>query len=136
MRGGKLALVAGLDETGKERVWCERLRFELGMELHRHVPRVRRQLDDLDELAVERSADDLELLVGEGILLQAFELVAGPVALADDRLAVEMMGAGAVLQLARIRAEPHRTAEVVDSEQVAQLVNDLLRRVGRRLGGI
>jgi len=37
-----------------------RLALELGVKLDRDVPRVRRQLDDLDELAVERSADDAQ----------------------------------------------------------------------------
>src|SRR6476620_5302877 len=55
-----LVRVARLDEAGEQRVRLERLRLELGMELHRDVPRVRRQFDDLHELAVEGSADDLQ----------------------------------------------------------------------------
>ena len=57
---GELVLVARVDEAGKERMGRQRLRLELGVELHGDVPRVRRQLDDLDELAVLRAADDLE----------------------------------------------------------------------------
>ena len=83
-------LVAGLDEAGEQRVRLERLRLELGMELHRHVPRMRRQLDDLDELAVERPADDLEPVLGQRLLVQAVELVAMAVPLVDDVLAVEL----------------------------------------------
>src|SRR6476646_10274567 len=68
-RGGlrvrALVAVARLDEPGEQRVRLERLRLELGMELHGHVPRMRRQLDDLDELAVERAADDLQALLGQ-----------------------------------------------------------------------
>src|SRR5205823_6251286 len=59
-----LVRVAGFDESGEQRVRLERLRRELRVELHRHVPRMRRQLDDLDELAVERAADDLVPFVG------------------------------------------------------------------------
>ena len=49
---GELVLVARVDEPGKERMGRQRLRLELRVELHRDVPRVRRQLDNLDELAV------------------------------------------------------------------------------------
>ena len=62
----------------------QRLRLELGVELHRDVPGMRRQLDDLDELAVERAADDLEAVLGERLLVEAVELVAVAMALVDD----------------------------------------------------
>ena len=58
-RAASLCAMARLDEAGEQRVRLERLRLELGMELHGDVPRMRRQLDDLDELAVVRPADDL-----------------------------------------------------------------------------
>src|ERR1043166_6857443 len=60
-----LVRVARLDEAGEQRMRLERLRLELGMELHRDVPRMRRQLDDLDEFAVEGAADDLQPFLGE-----------------------------------------------------------------------
>ena len=85
-----LCCVARLDEPGEQRMRLERLRLELGMELDRDVPGMRRQLDDLDELAVERAADDLQPLVGERFLVQAVELVAVAVPLVDDRFAVEL----------------------------------------------
>ena len=66
-----LVRVAGFDESGEQRVRLERLRRELRVELHRHVPRMRRQLDDLDELAVERAADDLESLFGQRLFVEA-----------------------------------------------------------------
>ena len=44
------------DEARKQRMRPERLRLELGMELHGDEPRMRRQLRDLDELAVRRAA--------------------------------------------------------------------------------
>src|SRR5207302_8412888 len=64
-RCGRMALgwlvpVARVGGPRKQRMRRQRLRLELRMELHGDVPRVRRQLDDLDELAVERSADELE----------------------------------------------------------------------------
>src|SRR5215204_311764 len=85
-------LMAGLDEAGEQRMRLQRLRLELGMELHRHVPRMARQLDDLDELAVLRAADDLEPGFGERALEEAVELVAMTVPLLDQRLAVERPG--------------------------------------------
>ena len=126
-RGRSRAMtVARLDESGKQRVRLQRLRFELRMELHRHVPRMLGQLDDLDELSVVRPADDLEATLGERPFEQAVELVAMPVPLVDDRLAVKLAGERSRLQLARVRSEPHRAAEVVDAEQVAKLVDHVV----------
>ena len=54
-----LLLPAGRsDEAREQRVRPQRLRLELGMELHGDVPRVAGQFDDLDELAVGRAARD------------------------------------------------------------------------------
>ena len=50
-------------------------------------------------------------------------------ALVDDLLAVEPEGERVGREPARVAAEPHRAAHVVDAEQVAQLVDDLVRRV-------
>ena len=86
-----LPLVAGFDESSEQRVRRERLRFELRMELDRDVPGMRRQLDDLDEFPVERPADDLQPLIRQRLLVEAVEFVPMPVALVDDRLAVELM---------------------------------------------
>ena len=55
-----LALVGRLDEAGEQRMRAQRLGLELRMELHRQEPRMAGQLDDLDELAVERPADDAQ----------------------------------------------------------------------------
>src|SRR3954468_13846670 len=131
-----LVRVARLDEPGEQRMRLERLRLELGMELHRDVPRVRRQLDDLDELAVERAADDLQALVGQRLLVEAVELVAMAMPLVDHVAAVQRVRLGAGAQLARVGAEPHRAAEIVDAEQVAQLVDQVGLRLGRTLGRI
>src|SRR5262249_33570223 len=49
-----LPLVRRLDESGKQRMRAQGLGLELGVELNRDVPRMAGQLDDLDELAVER----------------------------------------------------------------------------------
>src|SRR5262245_30446745 len=62
-----------------------------------------------------------------------------PVALVDEGYAVDPMRQRAGRELARIPAEPHRAAEIVDVEQIAQLVNHLVRRVLvdlRRVGAL
>src|SRR5262249_61732283 len=106
----------------------QRLRLEPGLELHRQVPRVRRQLDDFDELAVERAPGDHQAALGERPLVEAIELVAVTVALVNDRLAVEVERPRPGPELAGVGPETHRSAEIVDAEEVAQLVDDVLRR--------
>src|SRR5215813_2575943 len=129
----ELVLVARFDESGEQRVRLQRLRLELGMELHRHVPRMRGQLDNLDELPVERSAHDLEALLGQRALVEAVELVAMTVPLVDQIGPVQCVRFRARLELALVRSEPHRPAEIVDAQQVAKLVDDVRLRVGRAL---
>src|SRR5215471_16194239 len=99
-----LVAVTCLHESGEERVRLERLRLELGVELHGDVPWMRRQLDDLDELAVERAADDLEALVGERLLVETVELVAVAMPLVDHVAAVQRVRRRSGLELARVRS--------------------------------
>ena len=68
---------------------AQRLRLELRMELHREIPRVPGQFDDFDELAVERTADDFQAMFDQLGFVQTVELVAMPMTLVDDFLAVE-----------------------------------------------
>ena len=53
---GGLVLITRLNERRKQRVRTSGLGQELGMELHRDIPRVPRKLSDLDELSVGRPA--------------------------------------------------------------------------------
>src|SRR6266545_2888542 len=131
-----LVTMARVDESGEQRVRLQRLRLELGMELHRDVIRVRRQLDDFNELSVERAADDLEPFFGQRLFVQAIELVAMAMALVDDVAAIQRVRLRSRFQLARIGPEPHGATEVIDAEQVAQLVNDVRLGVRRALGRI
>ena len=89
---GKLPRMTGVNKTSEERMGSERFRFELRVELHRDVPRMGWQFDDLDELTVERSPDDLQTVIGQRFFVQAIEFVAMTVALVDHRLAVELLG--------------------------------------------
>src|SRR5262249_16941873 len=59
-RAHSLVVVAGLDEPGEQRMRPQRLRLELGVELNGNEPGMVRQLDHLDELAVERASHDLQ----------------------------------------------------------------------------
>src|SRR5215471_492856 len=130
---GELVRVARVDEPRKQR---ERLRLELWVELHRDVPRMRRQLDHLDELPVERASHDLEPALGERLLVETVELVAMAVTLVDHVAAVERVRLRSGLQLARVGPQPHGAAEIVHAEQIAQLVNDVGLRFGRAFGGV
>src|SRR5262249_25671673 len=94
------------------------------------------QLDDLHELAIERAPDDLEALLGEGLLVEAVEFVAVPVPLVDDRFAVQLTRLRARLELARIRPKPHRAAEVVHAEQIPELVDPFVGGLGGGWGGV
>src|SRR5688572_27571040 len=51
------------------------------------------------------------------------------VALFDHLHAVRVAGDGALAQVARIFAEAHRAAEGVDADEIAQLVDDFVRRL-------
>ena len=131
---GELPRMTRLNEAGEKRVRLEWLRLELRMELDRHIPRMGWQLDDLNELAIERSADDLETVIRQCLFIQAIEFVPVSMTFVDYRLSVELMRSRSRLELARIRSEAHGAAKIVYPEQIAQLVDDLLRRVGRTLG--
>src|ERR1051325_11361120 len=56
--------------------------------------------------------------------------------LPDLILAIDTLRYGAWHQSARIATKPHGAPELVDAEQIAQLVNDLVRRVLVDLGRI
>ena len=114
----------------------ERARLELRVELHRHEPRVPGQLRDLHELAVGRPAGDAHAFLGQRRLVQAVELEAMAMALVDQIGAVDLPRQRSGRQLARVAAQPHRAAELVDAEQIAQLVDHLVRRGLVDLGGI
>ena len=87
----QLVLVTRLDESGKQRMRLERLGLELGVELHRDIPRMRGQLDDLDELSVERAADNLESAFGQRLLEETIEFVAMTMTFVDDIAAIQRL---------------------------------------------
>ena len=81
------------------------------------------ELDDLDQPALLEGAADHEPGVGEQLAVGVVDLVAVAVALGDHRLAVDLARARAVEQLDRLRAEPHRAAEILDLLLLGQQVD-------------
>src|SRR5580765_1772175 len=129
-----LVAIARFDEAREERMRRERLRLELGMELDGDEPRMRRQLRDLDELAVGRAARHLHPVLRERRLVETIEFEAMPMPLVDQIAAVDSVRDRSGHEFARVASQSHRAAELVDAEQVAQLVDHLVRRVFVHLG--
>src|SRR5581483_4968186 len=100
-RGGTLAAALALgargggDESGEERMRARRPRLQLGVELAAEEPRMVRELDDLDELAVGREAAQAHAVLDEQLAILIRDLITVPVALAHLRRAVDLRGARA-----------------------------------------
>ena len=125
------------DELAEERRRPRRPRLELRMELRRDEPRMLRQLDDLDEPALLEGAADHEPGLDERLAVGVVDLVAVAVALRDHRLAaVHLARARALDELDRLRAEPHRPAEILDLLLLGQQVDHRIRRLGIHLGRV
>ena len=80
-------------------------------------------LDDLDELAVRREPADAHtgrLQLGHELLV---DLVAVAVPLGDLACAVGLVGERFGLEQRLVRPEPHRSAQLLHAQQVAQLVD-------------
>src|SRR6476620_4396526 len=114
----------------------ELFRFELGMELAAQVPRVVADLADLDIGAVRRLAGDPQSGRGQDLLILAVEFVTMTVPLADLSASVRLVSEAAVLQKTGPGAQPHRATQFVDALQLAELVNDAVRRAGIELARI
>src|SRR5215218_7188531 len=114
---------------------ARRLRLELRMELHGDIPRMPWQFGDFDELAVRRAAGNLQTTLGQSAFVEAIEFVAMAMPFLDEIRAVDALRERTGRQRTRIAAEPHRAAEIVDAEQIAQLVDHLGGGVRIALGG-
>ncbi len=95
-----------------------------------------RQFGDLDELAVGRAAGDLHAVLRKHRLVLRVEFEAMAMPFVDQARAVCTFGHRPRRELAGVFAEPHRPAEFVDPEEIAQLEDDLRRRVRVALGRI
>src|SRR5262245_32067538 len=94
----RLVIECRLNEAVEERVRLPRARAELGVELPGDEPRMVGQLDDLDELLLRPDPGDLESALLERVQVVVVDLVAVPVALADDPLPVRPRGVAALLE--------------------------------------
>src|SRR5438270_5765113 len=83
---------------------------ELGVGLGADPERVARQLDELDQPVVGRRSRAAQAGLLQASAVAGVELVAVPVPLVDDRLAVGPGHLRTRLELGRVQAQPHRAA--------------------------
>src|SRR5580658_3512939 len=102
------------DEGLEQGVDLRRTRAELGMELRAQEERVVLDLEDLDERAVRRETREHDPLLPEAVAVLVVELVAVPVPLLDLDRAVGLVSLAALLERARVEAEAHGPALLVD----------------------
>src|SRR5438045_1096028 len=121
---------------------CEMLGYERAELLELNVLDVarydgaREEFDALDEPPLlERAADD-ESRLDEPRAEVVVDLVAVAVALVHDRLPVRLERPRPLRELDRLRAEPHRAAEVLDLLLLRQQVDDRERRLRHHLGRV
>src|SRR5215211_5501435 len=84
------------DEVLKERRRPGGPRLELGMELAGDEPGMVGQLEDLDELTLQVGAGDNEARLGHPLPVQVVDLVAVPMPLEHDALAVGLVRARSI----------------------------------------
>src|SRR5690349_24251197 len=84
------------------------------MELTADEPRVRRQLDHLDQRAVGREATQVKTMLDELVAVLVVDLIAVTVALAHLRYAIDRRRLSPLPELAGIGAESHGAAHVGD----------------------
>src|SRR5258708_39574236 len=100
------------------------------MELAAQEIRMVGNLDDFHVCPVRRGAGNAQSTAGQDSFILAVELVAMAVPLADFGFPVRLDRLAVLLELAGPRAQTHGTAQLVDAAQLAQLVNDSVRRGG------
>src|SRR2546421_1859986 len=106
------------------------------MELAGDEPGMSWQLDDFDETPLLEGSRDDEPCLDEASPEVVVDLVAVPVALVDHRLAVGLQGPRSRAELDRLRAEPHRAAEVLDLLLLRQQVDHRIRSLRIHLGRV
>src|SRR5258708_31340059 len=104
-------------------------RFVLGVELAAEEPGMAFQFDDLDKLSVGGEAGHVESALLELRHIFRIHFVAMAMALVDQIAAVGLVRDRALLQPAWIFPEAHSPAESVDANEIAQLVDDFVRRL-------
>src|SRR6266496_5152505 len=111
----KLVRERGTDEADEERMAAPRIRREFRVELAAEEPRVLRQLDHFAQIAgrcaLRASADGKPGRL-EARQVMIVDLVAMPVALGHRGSAVDLVRERTRPDIAGLRAEPHRAAQV------------------------
>src|SRR5690242_2817334 len=105
-------------------------RFQLWMELASEEPRMAFEFHYLDQRIVGRRSGGLEAGLLERRAISVVDFIAMAMALRDPVAPVERTGNRAGLDHARIRAQAHRAALLID---VLLLFHDVDNRVGRAL---
>src|SRR5689334_3448432 len=90
----------------------ERAAFKLGVELDSDEPFAVRTFDDFRQLVVRRHTGEDQAGSFERVAIMDIDLVAMPMPLTDEVLAVDRADDAVAVELRRIGAEPHRAAEV------------------------
>src|SRR5690348_4901771 len=113
-----------------------RAALELGMELAADEIRVTLELHHLYQTLVGARAALDETRARQLLAVRIVELETVPMPLADLVRAVDLRSGAAALQHARIRAEAHRAALVLDAALIRHQVDQRVRRVRRELRGV
>src|ERR1035438_1876759 len=116
-------LVGSSHECLEQRMRLQRLRLEFRMKLAPDKKRMSRNLHHLYISSIRSRTRNTQPSRHHRLLILTVKFVTMPVALADFRLPVNLMGQRPRLNLARPRSKPHRTAQVLYATQLAQLVN-------------
>src|SRR5207302_2550798 len=117
-------LVRRSNKGCEQRMRRQWLRFEFRMELAAEEPRMIRQLNDFHEILVRRDARNDQTVFGKHLLELPIEFVPMTMPLGNDVRFVNTIGQRTRLEVGRVRAQSHRSADRVDAEEVAQFIND------------
>src|SRR5207253_5884012 len=136
LRSRHAMLVRSINKGCEQRMRRQRLRLEFRMELAAEEPRMIRQLNDFHEILVGRDARNDQTVFSQHLLELPIEFVSMTMPLGNDIRLVNSIGQRAGLQIRRIRSQPHCPTDRVDTEQIAQFINDGVWRVRIELGAV
>src|SRR5579863_874910 len=124
------------NEGPEQRMRFQRLGFELGMKLAAQIPGMAGQLANFNVDAVGRFAGQAQAMLLQHGLVFAIEFVAMAVAFADLARSVGLAGEAVLGEQARIRAQAHGAAQLIDTLELAQFVDDAVRGSRIEFGGV
>src|SRR5436189_3753680 len=93
-------------------------------------------LYDLYVSAIRSAAGKLQACSGQDCLIFAVKFIAVAMALADFGLAIDARGKAVGFELAGPRAQAHGATQFVNAAQLAQLIDNAVRRAGVKFTGI